>query len=37
MYRTARALLTLSIVTVFLGAMTLFGNMEEEDDNFQEG
>jgi hypothetical protein len=37
MYRTARSLLTLSIVTAFLGAMSLFGNMEEEDDFYQEG
>lgn len=37
MYRTARTLLTLSIVTVFLGAMSLLANVNEEDDIFQEG
>jgi hypothetical protein len=38
MYRTARALFTLGIVTVFLGTMSLFANLEDEDedDNFQE-
>lgn len=36
MYRTAKALFTLGIVTAFLGAVSLFANLEDEEDNFQE-
>jgi len=37
MYRTAKTLFVLSIVTVVMGAMTWYSKMEDEDDLFEEG